>query len=377
MQLSVVILNYKVPYYLLLCLESVTKSLKDLDAEIIVVDNHSEDESCQLVEKHFPEVKLIANKENGGFSKGNNQGVSKAKGELICLLNPDTVVGERTFQNLIAFSEKHENFGIIGPKLIDGRGNFLPESKRNIPTPKVALKKMLNSTKGYYSGLNKDKNGKVGILVGAFMLMKKNRYLKVGGLDEDYFMYGEDIDLSYKFLKAGFQNYYVGSETVLHFKGESTAKDGKYRKRFYGAMRIFYQKHFQKNSASRLFVDLGLQLAKVSHSLRMKESPTLTSPEKYIWVGDKNESFQKLKNGLTSEVKILSPESLKTGKLRKSIVVFDAEKMSFQEIFKLMQNLNENGNCFRLKPKRFDFILGSDQSTGKGEVSPLTPKGGI
>src|SRR5699024_8484964 len=235
------------------CLESLTKSISQLDAEIIVVDNNSGDVSCDMVKTHFPQVRLLANPNNEGFSKGNNKGIAMAKGDFICLLNPDTVVGENTFEALLDFAHKHPDLAAIGPRLIARRGKFHPESNRKVPTTRVALKKVLNSPKAYYAPLSQEQVGRVDILVGAFMLMRKSRYVEVGGLDEDYFMYGEDIDLSYKFLKSGYQNYYVGTETVLHYKGESTARDKTYRHRFYEAMRIFYTKHFQESSRYKKF----------------------------------------------------------------------------------------------------------------------------
>ena len=209
MKLSVIILNYNVRYFLEACIKSVQAAIAGIDAEIIVIDNNSPDDSCDMMQLTFPEIQLIANTKNVGFAKANNQGVNIAKGEYICILNPDTIVAENTFAQLLTFAENKGNLGAIGCKLIDGSGAFLPESKRNIPTPKVSIKKILgNKNSGYYSNLDENKIGKVEILVGAFMLMKKSVYKAVAGFDEDYFMYGEDIDLSYKIIKAGFQNYY-------------------------------------------------------------------------------------------------------------------------------------------------------------------------
>ncbi|MFY7812009.1 MAG: glycosyltransferase, partial [Flavobacterium sp.] len=144
MQLSVIILNYKVPFFLKLCLDSVFSAIECIDAEVIVVDNNSEDESCEMVKKDFPKAILIENKENFGFPKGNNMGVSIAKGKYICILNPDTVVGENTFLSLLNYIETLDDFGILGCKLIDGSGRFLPESKRGVPTPWVAFTKFFN-----------------------------------------------------------------------------------------------------------------------------------------------------------------------------------------------------------------------------------------
>lgn len=189
MKLSVVILNYNVRYFLELCLKSVEASLVNIDAEIIVVDNQSSDDSCDMVKTKFPKVKLIENNDNFGFSKGNNIAVAEAKGEYVCILNPDTVVEEHTFEDLLQFADNQSNLGILGCRLIDGQGRFLPESKRNVPRPMVAIKKMLGFPKSYYvSDLDEKSIGNSSVFVGAFMLMKRDIYNQVQGFDEDYFM---------------------------------------------------------------------------------------------------------------------------------------------------------------------------------------------
>ena len=247
MKLSVVILNYKTPYFLRLCLESVQRATANLESEIIVIDNNSEDESVDLVKTHFPEVLLIENKKNIGFSKANNLGVKQAKGEFICILNPDMVLPENCFETLLTFSNSKIDLGSVGIRLIDGTGAYLPESKRNVPNIEVAFQKLTGDTSKYYANqLAQDEIGEVPVLVGAFLFMRKRVFESVKGFDEDYFMYGEDIDLSYKLTKNGFKNYYYGQLTALHFKGESTVKNRKYHRRFYKAMQIFQKKHFSR-----------------------------------------------------------------------------------------------------------------------------------
>jgi GT2 family glycosyltransferase len=173
-----------VRYFLELCLQSVEAAVAGLEAEIIVVDNNSKDESCAMIEEKFPKVKLIANKDNSGFSKGNNIGVAQAKGEYICILNPDTVVAEDTFRALLNFANKQNNLGIVGCKLIDGNGDFLPESKRNIPVPKIAIQKALGNAKNYYANhIKENEIAKADVFVGAFMLMKRKVYNQVNGFD--------------------------------------------------------------------------------------------------------------------------------------------------------------------------------------------------
>ncbi|MFN2261416.1 MAG: glycosyltransferase family 2 protein [Psychroflexus sp.] len=365
MKLSVVILNYKVPYYLLLCLDSVKKATADISSEIIVVDNKSEDESFDLVSKYFPDVIFIQNKENQGFSKGNNLGVAKAKGEFLCILNPDTVVSENCFTKLINFYKNTENAGAIGTKLIDGAGHFLPESKRCVPTPKVALEKLVGISKNYYNhNVEDNKNGETDILVGAFMFLKTSIYKEVKGFDEDFYMYGEDIDLSYRILKAGYQNYYFGEIQNIHFKGESTNKDDVYLQRFFDAMYIFYQKHFQ-NSLQNSLVKLGLKFAKTVNKFSSESFRTEAIPENYI-LFSKNEKLKK-----SIEAQLQQAIQMKVDlneKYSNSYLIFDAETLSYKDIILSIQKLKNARNIFRIRPSFCNFILGSENSKAKGEV---------
>jgi GT2 family glycosyltransferase len=278
-KLSVVIVNYNVRHFLELCLNSVVAATVTIKTEIIVVDNNSIDDSCEMVKKRFPKVLLIENNVNIGFSKANNQGVNNAIGEYVCVLNPDTVIPEDIFIKLLMFSENKEKLGIVSCKLIDGSGAFLPESKRNIPTKLVALKKLLGFSESYYvSDLNENEVGEVPVFVGAFMFLKRSVYELVGGFDERYFMYGEDIDLSYTVLNAGYDNYYCGNLTIIHFKGESTLKDTVYAKRFYGAMQLFYSKYFKPNFLFDLSVKIGVAVIPIIKGL-LKDKPIVFRPE--------------------------------------------------------------------------------------------------
>lgn len=236
---------------------SVYKAVRHLQVELIVVDNHSADGSCEMVREKFPNAILIANPDNKGFSKANNQGILIAKGKYKLLLNPDTVVSEDTFVKTVAFLDQHPEAGALGVRMIDGRGKFLPESKRGLPTPAVAFYKMTGLSKlfpksktfGTYhlSYLNEFETHEADILSGAFMMIKKEVLDKVGLLDETFFMYGEDIDLSYRIVKAGYKNYYFADTTIIHYKGESTKKHSvNYVKIFYQAMAIFAQKHYSR-----------------------------------------------------------------------------------------------------------------------------------
>jgi len=218
MKLSIIIVNYNVRHFLDQCLTSVRRAVSGIDADVWVVDNNSVDGSVRMVKEKFPEVKLIANKDNVGFSSANNQAIRESNGEYVLLLNPDTIVEDDTFTKIISFMDAHPDAGGLGVKMIDGKGNFLPESKRGLPTPDVAFYKIFglstffprSKTFGkYHLGyLDKDEIHEVEILSGAFMFMRRETLDKTGLLDEDFFMYGEDIDLSYRIIKAGYKNYY-------------------------------------------------------------------------------------------------------------------------------------------------------------------------
>ncbi len=263
MKLSIVIVNYNVEHFLDQCLHSVYDAIHNLEAEVWVVDNNSVDGSLAMIAEKFPNVKLIANKENVGFSKANNQAIRMSKGEYVLLLNPDTIVEQDTFEKVVGFMDEHPDAGGLGVKMVDGKGRFLPESKRGLPTPEVAfykifgLSKLFSSSKrfGKYHLTYLDNNQihQVDVLSGAFMLMRSETLNKTGLLDEDYFMYGEDIDLSYRIIKAGYKNYYFPHARIIHYKGESTKKGSlNYVFVFYNAMIIFAKKHFS-NKHARLF----------------------------------------------------------------------------------------------------------------------------
>jgi GT2 family glycosyltransferase len=359
LKLSVVILNYNVRYFLELCLQSVEAAISGIPSEIIVIDNNSTDDSCEMVVSKFPAVQLIKNELNVGFSKGNNLAVKLAKGQYVCILNPDTVVPEDGFAKIIAFAETKSNLGIIGCRLIDGSGKFLPESKRNVPVVSVAIKKILGNTKYYYANhvLEHD-NAKVDVLVGAFMLVKRTVYNKLKGFDEDYFMYGEDIDLSYKSLKAGYDNYYFGNISVIHFKGESTSNDQIYLKRFYGAMQIFYIKNFKKNMFFDFLIFLGIKWMILFNS----EQKFTIKPSTVSLLFSKNPNTQlvnKLNSKLASDYNEVGDENE---------LIFDAQGISFKSIIDHMQVFKEKQCLFKIQPRNSSYVIGSSSADTKGEV---------
>jgi GT2 family glycosyltransferase len=269
-QLSVIIVSYNVRYFLEQCLHAVQKAVQRIDAEIIVIDNASADQSVAFLSPVFPAVYFISNAENRGFAAANNQGFAIAKGEYILVLNPDTLIPESAITTALQYLQEHAEVAAAGFHMIDGRGKFLPESKRSFPSPWAAFAKLTGLSALFpYSGfLNRYALGQlaekeihaVDVLAGAAMLIRKQAIEQVGGFDESFFLYGEDIDLSYRLRKAGFSNIYLGNISIIHFKGESSSGDWLRRtKYFYAAMLIFVRKHYA--GGSRLLFSLLLQTA--------------------------------------------------------------------------------------------------------------------
>jgi len=267
MDLSVIIVSYNVRYFLEQCLVSVSKATEHIDSEIFVVDNNSTDGSCAMVSREFPEVKLIMNNENRGFSAANNQALKLAAGRYILLLNPDTLIGEDTFNKCISFMDGHPEAGAMGVRMINGKGKLLPESKRALPTPKTAFFKITGLSyifpksglfsKYYLADLDSMKTTQVEIISGAFMFLRGEAVPGTGLFDESFFMYGEDIDYSYRLLKQGFKNYYYPEVMVIHYKGESTKKESPdVLVNFYKAMIIFVRKHFNNGNLKTLILPI-------------------------------------------------------------------------------------------------------------------------
>ena len=265
MILSVVIVSYNVKFFLEQCLSSLKNavegsSLLSGQTEVFVVDNASSDGSLDFLTPLYPGVHFIQNKENNGFAKANNQGLSLCTGEFILFLNPDTILAEDSSDRCISFFRATPDAGAIGVHMVDGMGRYLKESKRGFPGAMASFFKMSgvaglfpHSKKfaAYYMGhLSEDVSQAVDILSGAFMMVKKTVLDITGGFDERFFMYAEDIDLSWRIRQAGFQNYYFAGTTIIHFKGESTPKDIRHVKMFYSAMKLFVKKHFHKSGFS-------------------------------------------------------------------------------------------------------------------------------
>jgi len=252
--LSVIIVNYNVKYYLEQCLEAVRRASQGLQIEVVVVDNLSTDGSIPYLRERFPEVTFIENKENVGFARANNQAIRMSAGKYVLLLNPDTIVAEHTLSDFIRFMDSHPEAGGAGAYMLRTDGTFAPESRRGLPTPFVAFCKMSGLAallpqsrvfgRYYMRYLNENEVNEIEIISGACMLLRREALDKVGLLDEDFFMYGEDIDLSYRILKGGYKNYFLPTR-MLHYKGESTEKSSfRYTYTFYQAMRLFFRKHY-------------------------------------------------------------------------------------------------------------------------------------
>ena len=256
--LSVVIVNYNVKYYLEQCLESVRRASQGLQVEVFVVDNLSTDGSAPYLRGRFPEVTFIENNENVGFARANNQAIRQSRGEYVLLLNPDTILCEDTLRRFVDFMDAHPEAGAAGAYMLHADGTFAPESRRGLPTPFVAFCKMSGLTRlfpksrlfgRYYMGyLDVNEVNRIEAISGACMMLRREALDRVGLLDEDFFMYGEDIDLSYRILQGGYHNYFLPVR-MLHYKGESTVKNSyRYVYTFYQAMRLFFRKHYSHYS---------------------------------------------------------------------------------------------------------------------------------
>ncbi|MEW5676138.1 glycosyltransferase family 2 protein [Flavobacterium enshiense] len=382
MQLSVIILNYNVCYFLEQCVLSVQKALENIDGEIIVVDNFSIDGSCEMMKQRFPNVKLIENKANLGFPKGNNIGVAEAKGEYICILNPDTVVAEDTFEKVLQFAKSKPDLGIVGCKLIDGTGNFLPECKRGVPTPWVAFTKIFGLykffpksnlfNKYYAQHLAENQTGKVDILVGAFMVMQSDLYLQVDGFDENCFMYSDDIDLSYLVLKSGKSNYYFHETSVIHYKGESTVRDGTYMKRFREAMQFFYKKHFGGSFVFDAFMRIGAFAFAFLKKSQQKQ--IVYNIEEYVLFSSEESLKNKLENQLQKKVIRLTDINenalfSQANSSEKHVeILLDNNSFSFKEIISFLEKNKNRGFTFKIIPEAAFFMIGSNSSNDRGEI---------
>jgi GT2 family glycosyltransferase len=277
MKLSIIIVNYNVTELLKNCLLSIQKYIEGFEYEVIVIDNASTDASWGDLIPEFPEFNFISSKTNGGFAKANNMAIETAQGEYLLILNPDTEFEGFYMKDVLNFADSQENFGCLGVRMHDAKGEFLPESKRSVPDMFNSFEKLFtnfkkNNSKSYYrNDIDENEITEIDVITGAFLLVKKQVYEKVGGLDEAYFMYGEDIDLCYTLLKNGYKNYYYGKASILHHKGESTVKNEVYLERFYGAMQIFINKYYKESKPVQYsFLKAGLKLRHKIEKIKLK-----------------------------------------------------------------------------------------------------------
>lgn len=408
--LSVIIVSYNVKYFLAMCLASVRKAGRNLNCEIFVVDNNSSDGSCEMIQRDFPEVKLISNRENRGFSAANNQAIKEAGGKYILLLNPDTIVEEDTFTRCIRFMDEHPDAGAAGVMMINGHGKYLPESKRAIPLPETAFWKMSGLYRlfpasprinRYYLGhLNKLDINRIEVIAGAFMFLRSKAVSETGLLDEDFFMYGEDIDFSYRLLGKGYENYYFPDVRIIHFKGESTIKEEMdFVIRFYDAMLIFVRKHFSSTTLRKMILPVSTAIrlraaASVIHRWfrRMLDpltgritrviGPGRNSPaegiktavlsgadmlEKINYLlavtGDKadvvisTDKYMTDPGGSIQEIIQRTAESIVSKKVRQ--VIFSSANMEFSSIIDCMQHLSKHRIRFRIASPDGKYLTGS------------------
>lgn len=377
LKLSVIIVNYNVKYYLDQCIRSVLRAFEEMNtpAEIIVVDNHSADGSVDYLEQRYPQklypmVRFVRSAHNLGFARANNIAIRQSRGEYVLLLNPDTIVGEDVLKASIDFMDAHEDAGAVGVRMLGAQGRRAMESRRGLPTPMVSFFKMLGFCNRwphhrlfgkYYMGyLPWDEPCQIEVVSGAYCMLRRKALDEVGLLDEDFFMYGEDIDLSYRVLKGGYHNYYLPVD-ILHYKGESTQKSSfRYVHVFYEAMLIFFRKHY---SGMTFLLSLPIKTAIYAKALmalvgmlseRMRKSlgffaPSAEGAQHYVFVGSQEmqDACRDIARRLgldaefhDSEVQEDKSEAIWSEK-NDNVLVLDADSMSYADMLKRMSRLSD------------------------------------
>jgi N-acetylglucosaminyl-diphospho-decaprenol L-rhamnosyltransferase len=390
MVLSVIIVNYRVKYFLELCLFSVQKALQGLDAEILVADNHSGDESLAYLVPRFPGIRFIANTANIGFARANNQALELAKGKYILFLNPDTILPEDFINRCLSFLEgqtRQEQVGAVGFRMVDGSGRFLKESRRGFPTPWVAFCKLTGLTAlfphtkafaGYYLGqIPPTVTHRSPILSGACMWVSRSVLQEVGSFDEQFFMYAEDIDLSHRIEKAGYHNYYLADTTIVHFKGESTKKDARYTRLFYKAMSQFRRK-YSRGGLSGMFNGLveiaiwaRMGVSAISAFGRSIGKETPNSPATMIrsWLTGDQEGMDRLQALLETAERSLVPDLQQSNE----VIFCEGDRFSFKEAIAALQttDLYTGGRQAKFFARGSGSVTGSASKDGRGETIVL------
>lgn len=377
MKLSIIIVSYNVKYYLMQCLDSLKRATEGIEAEICIVDNHSKDGTAEYLSTSGNGIKLIASNHNNGFAKANNMAIRQTEGEYVLLVNPDTFVGESTIKECLDFMDSHPDAGGLGLQMLNSDGTKAQESRRGKPTPMTSFYKMSGLCarfpqhkhfgRYYMCGMSWNEPGKIEIISGAFMMMRRSALDKVGLLDEDFFMYGEDIDLSYRLLKGGYENWYIPAK-ILHYKGESTQKSSfRYVHVFYEAMLIFLRKHYGHTEfwlyipiKTAIYAKASLALMKIlTGNINKMLGFTIRRSGKsirYIFLGKLNSinncRIIANKNGLTAEYMECDESSSPNGHLSLSLstgsdtlvyAVYDTSAYKYDtilEIFSISQNKN-------------------------------------
>lgn len=374
--LSVIIVNYNAQHFLQLCLDALQDALKSINAEVIVIDNVSSDDSCTIIKQSYPWIKLIENTENVGFGRANNQGAAIAKGRHLLILNPDTIVTESCLKKSLSLLDNDAGLGAIGVKMLDGSGHYLPESKRGLPTPAVAFYKAFGLTRlfpksktfaRYYLGhLSHEDNHEVEVLAGAYMMIPAKVYKQCGGFDEDFFMYGEDIDLSYRITKHGYRLFYLAEAPIIHFKGESTLRDAAWAKRFYGAMDLFSQKHFaEKGRLLNRLMQWGIKLHQATSRHTKNLVPPIRTSAMAVDIIVKNTNEQAL--ALSSRFK--SYRLLKANEIdyKQTSALLFAPELSSDEQLEIIEACQDN-TLFFFCPNNKKFLLLSPSSQESGQI---------
>jgi GT2 family glycosyltransferase len=367
MKLSVIIVNYQVKHFLELCLHSVEKAVKRVEAEIIVVDNHSADDSLAYLQPRFPGVRFLANKENIGFARANNQALELARGETLLFLNPDTILPEDIVDQCLTFMATTPQIGGLGVRMIDGSGVFLKESRRGFPTPWVGFCRLSGLSTlfprsrrfaGYYLGhLPADTPHPAPVLSGACCWVSRAVLEKTGFFDPQFFLYAEDIDLSYRIEQAGFTNYYTPAVTIVHFKGESTQKGIRYVRQFYRAMRQFRRKHFDKGLPviSDLIIQVAIQgragLAGLAGLLRSRRDHPKDGP---LYIGGDLVEAERVTRRLQGRRKMVDRAAA-----AEEVLLCEGEGFSFRDCIAWLEQRGRTG------PLRVLFhAAGSDSAAG-------------
>lgn len=377
MKVSVIIVNYKVKYYLAQCLHSVFRALEGIDGEVIVVDNDSQDDSISYARELYPQVTFIENKENVGFARANNMAIRQSKGEYVVLLNPDTVVNEHLLVDCISLLDARPDIGATGVRMLNENGTFAPESRRGVPTPFTAFCKMVGLTKlfpksrlfgrYYMKYLDEYAATPIEIISGACMFIRKSVLDECGLLDEDFFMYGEDIDLSYRMLKTGKLNYYVPTR-IMHYKGESTHKNTfRYVYVFYEAMYIFFRKHYASyNWALSIPIRSAIYFKGATEFVSRKLRGWLVKPQ------TQQEFLQSVRfllkgsnRTIESMVEICEHNKLvydvvENETMKYDFVVFDVDEFSYSQILEELERRSKHKKttaCLATYSSRMDCIL--------------------